>query len=34
MFEQITVDKEVFGKGENLLRCGCVMAMPPEIRAL
>ena len=34
MFEQISVDKEVFGKGENLLRCGNVMAMPPEIRAL
>ena len=34
MFEQISVDKEVFGQGENLLRCGNAMAMPPEIRAL
>ena len=34
MFEQISVEKEIFGKGENLLRCGNVMAMPPEIRAL
>ena len=34
MFEQISVEKEIFGAGENLLRCGNVMAMPPEIRAL
>ena len=30
MFEQISVEKDIFGKGENLLRCGHVMAMPPE----
>ncbi len=34
MFEQISVDREVFGQGENLLRCGNVMALPQEIRAL
>ena len=34
MFEQISIEKEVFGAGGNLLRCGNVMAMPEEIRAL
>ena len=34
MFEQIKVDREIFGKGENLLVCGSVMKLPEEIRAL
>ena len=34
MFEQISVDRAVYGKGENLLRCGNVLALPDEIRAL
>ena len=34
MFEQISVEKTVYGQGENLLRCGNVMALPQEIRAL
>ncbi|MBR6965833.1 MAG: hypothetical protein IKH81_01940 [Clostridia bacterium] len=34
MFEQISVEKEVFGQGENLLRCSNALAMPEEIRAL
>jgi len=34
VFEQISVEKEVFGAGENLLMCGNVMAMPKEMRAL
>jgi len=34
MFEQIQVEKEVFGQGGNLLRCGNAMTMPKEIRAL
>jgi len=34
MFEQINVDREIFGQGENLLRCGNVMALPDEFRAL
>ena len=34
MFEQVTVDREVFGTGENLLICGSVMKLPEEIRAL
>jgi len=34
MFEQISVDKTVYGKGENLLRCGSAMALPDEFRAL
>jgi len=34
MFEQIQIEKEVFGSGENLLRCGNVMSLPAEIRAL
>ena len=34
MFEQISVDREVYGQGENLLRCGNALAMPEEIRAL
>ena len=34
MFEQIQIQKEIFGEGENLLRCGSAMALPKEIRAL
>ena len=34
MFEQVTVNREVFGNGENLLICGSVMKLPEEIRAL
>ena len=34
MFKQITVSREVFGTGENLLMCGNVMALPQEIRDL
>jgi len=34
MFEQVKVDREVFGSGENLLICGSVMKLPEEIRAL
>ena len=34
MFEPVSVEKEVFGQGENLLRCGNAMSMPAEIRAL
>ncbi len=34
MFEQACVDKTVYGNGENLLRCGNVMALPEEFRAL
>ena len=33
-WEQVSVDREVFGQGENLLRCGNVMSMPDDIRAL
>ena len=32
MFEQVTVNREVFGNGENLLICGSVMKLPEEIR--
>ena len=28
MFEQVRVDREVFGKGESLLICGSVMKLP------
>ena len=34
MFEQVRVDREIFGSGENLLMCGNVMKLPDEIRAL
>jgi DNA modification methylase len=34
VFEQVKVDREVYGKGENLLVCGSVMKLPEEIRAL
>ena len=34
MNEQVRVDREVFGNGENLLVCGSVMKLPDEIRAL
>ena len=34
MTEQVRVDREVFGNGENLLVCGSVMKLPDEIRAL
>ena len=34
MTEQVKVDREVFGNGENLLVCGSVMKLPDEIRAL
>ena len=28
MFEPVSVEKEVFGQGENLLICGYVLALP------
>ena len=34
MAEQVKVDREVYGSGENLLVCGSVMKLPEEIRAL
>ena len=34
MFEQVSVEKEVFGAGENLLQCGNVMALPETFRTL
>ncbi len=34
MNEQVRVDREMFGNGENLLVCGSVMKLPDEIRAL
>lgn len=34
MAKQVRVEREVFGNGENLLICGSVMRLPPEIRAL
>ena len=34
MAEQVRVDCEVFGSGENLLMCGSVMKLPDEFRAL
>ena len=34
MFEQVKVEREVFGNGENLLVCGSVMKLPDEFRAL
>ena len=34
MFKQVSVNREVFGSGENLLVCGNVMALPQEIRDL
>jgi DNA modification methylase len=34
MIEQVKVDREVFGNGENLLACGSVMKLPEEIRQL
>ena len=34
MFEQIGIEKEVFGSGENLLQCGNVMSLPQTFRAL
>ncbi len=34
MFEQVNVEREVFGNGENLLMRGNVMALPQEIRDL
>ena len=34
MYEQVNVEREVFGNGENLLICGSVMKLPEEIRAL
>ena len=34
MAEQVRVDREVYGSGENLLLCGSVMKLPEEIRAL
>ena len=34
MFEPVSVEKEVFGQGENLLQCGNVLALPAEFRAL
>ena len=34
MFEQVNINREVIGAGENLLICGNVMALPQEIRDL
>ena len=34
MFEQVTVNREVFGNGENLLICGNILKPPEEIKAL
>ena len=34
MFEQVSVEREVFGNGENLLMRGNVMALPQEMRDL
>ena len=34
MFEQVNINREVIGAGENLLVCGNVMALPQEIRDL
>ena len=34
MFNQVSVNREVFGKGENLLICGSAMTLPEEIRNL
>ena len=34
MFEQVNVEREVFGNGENLLLCGNVFVLPQEIRDL
>ena len=34
MFEQVNIEREVFGNGENLLMRGNVMALPQEIRNL
>ena len=34
MFNQVKVNREVFGNGENLLICGNVMRLPEEFRAL
>ncbi len=34
MFEQVNIEREVFGNGENLLMRGNVMALPPEFRNL
>ena len=34
MFEQVNVEREVYGNGENLLMRGNVMALPQEIRSL
>ena len=34
MFEQVSVSREVFGNGENLLICGNVMRLPEELKTL
>ena len=34
MFEQVNINREIIGAGENLLICGNVMALPQEIRDL
>ena len=34
MNEQVRVDREIYGNGENLLVCGSVMKLPEEFRAL
>lgn len=34
MTEQVRVEREIFGNGENLLMCGSVMKLPDEIRTL
>jgi len=34
MYEQATAKRAVYGQGENLLICGSVQKLPPEIRAL
>ena len=34
VFEQVSVNREVFGAGENRLICGNVMSLPDEVRAM
>lgn len=34
MYQQVPVNRSVYGKGENLLACGSVQRLPKEIRSL
>ena len=34
MYEQVRIERTMYGEGENLLICGSVMKLPKEIRAL